>query len=78
MSNTSCTSFNGFVADLGVSGKDFIPPHYRVPFTAMYYHIDHDTPYAGTVDLEEEGYRVASKGISFCCSRWSVVIEKSW
>jgi hypothetical protein len=58
MSSTSSTTFPGFVADLGVSGKDFIPPHKRVQFAAVYYHVDPDTPYVGTVDLDEKGYRV--------------------
>jgi hypothetical protein len=63
MSNTSSTTFPGFVADLGVSGKDFIPPHKRVPFSAVYYHVDPDTPYVGTVELDEKGYKVPQKGL---------------
>eukprot|EP01113_Clastostelium_recurvatum_P013360 TRINITY_DN17043_c0_g1_i7.p1 TRINITY_DN17043_c0_g1~~TRINITY_DN17043_c0_g1_i7.p1 ORF type:complete len:713 (-),score=162.66 TRINITY_DN17043_c0_g1_i7:59-2197(-) len=63
MSTTASTSFEGFVADLGVSGKDLIPPHKRLPFQAVYYHVDPDTPYVGTVDLPEKGYRVPEKGL---------------
>eukprot|EP00026_Physarum_polycephalum_P004469 Phypoly_transcript_04490.p1 GENE.Phypoly_transcript_04490~~Phypoly_transcript_04490.p1 ORF type:complete len:645 (+),score=141.24 Phypoly_transcript_04490:154-2088(+) len=63
MSSTSSTTFPGFMADLGVSGKDFIPPHKRTPFSAIYYHVDPDTPYVGTVELGEKGYRVPQKGL---------------
>jgi len=63
MSNTASTTFPGFVADLGVSGKDYIPPHRKIPFPAIYYHIDHDTPYVGTVELDGKGYRVPQKGL---------------
>eukprot|EP01132_Coremiostelium_polycephalum_P003322 gene3322-4164_t len=63
MSNTPSTVLDGYLGDLGVSGKDYIPPHKKIPFSAVYYHIDHDTPYVANIDLGPKGYRVPSKGL---------------
>ncbi|KAF2078691.1 hypothetical protein CYY_000062 [Polysphondylium violaceum] len=63
MGNTPSTVFDGYLADLGVSGKDYIPPHKKISFSAMYYHIDHETPYVADIDLGKKGYRVPSKGL---------------
>ncbi|KYR03106.1 hypothetical protein DLAC_00599 [Tieghemostelium lacteum] len=64
MSNTPNTVFIGYHCDLGVSGKDYIPPHKKIPFSALYYHVDHDTPYVADIELGSKGsYRVPPKGL---------------
>jgi hypothetical protein len=63
MSNTPSTVYNGFLADLACSGgKNFLPGHLKIPFNAIFYHVEHDTPYVGTIDLEHR-YKVPPKGI---------------
>jgi len=63
MSNTPSTTFHGFIADLGVCGQNIVPPHAKIPFSAVYYHVDHETPYVGTITLDKKGYKVPPKGI---------------
>mmetsp|Transcript_11571 Transcript_11571/g.16080 ORF Transcript_11571/g.16080 Transcript_11571/m.16080 type:complete len:320 (+) Transcript_11571:42-1001(+) len=62
MSNTPSTVYHGFMADLGVSSKKMIPPHLKMPFSAIYYHIDYETPYVGTLELDKKGYQIPQKG----------------
>ena len=62
MSNTPSTVYHGFMADLGVSSKKMIPPHVKMPFSAIYYHIDYETPYVGTLELDKKGYQIPQKG----------------
>ncbi|EGG13948.1 hypothetical protein DFA_11709 [Cavenderia fasciculata] len=63
MSNTPSTVFDGYLANLGVSGKDYLPPHKKIPFSAIFYHVDHDIPYVATIDLGPKDFRVPQKGI---------------
>ena len=63
MSNTPSTLYTGFVADLAASGKNFIPPHIKISFNTIFYHVDHETPYVGTIELDKRGYKVPQKGI---------------
>ncbi|GAM17736.1 hypothetical protein SAMD00019534_009110 [Acytostelium subglobosum LB1] len=63
MSNTPSTVFDGYLGDLGVSGKDYLPPHKKIPYSAIYYHVDYDAPYAATIELGPKGYRVPQKGL---------------
>eukprot|EP01114_Cavostelium_apophysatum_P018554 TRINITY_DN5765_c0_g1_i2.p1 TRINITY_DN5765_c0_g1~~TRINITY_DN5765_c0_g1_i2.p1 ORF type:complete len:559 (-),score=137.69 TRINITY_DN5765_c0_g1_i2:154-1830(-) len=63
MSNTPASIYDGFIVDLGVSGKNYLPPHVKLPFTAIYYHIAQDTPYVGTIELDKKGYQVPEKGM---------------
>jgi len=62
MSNTPSTTYD-FQAELGVCGANYMPPHLKTSFSAIYYHVDHDTPYVGTIELEKKGFKVCSKGI---------------
>eukprot|EP01119_Soliformovum_irregulare_P022697 TRINITY_DN781_c0_g2_i2.p1 TRINITY_DN781_c0_g2~~TRINITY_DN781_c0_g2_i2.p1 ORF type:complete len:609 (+),score=187.79 TRINITY_DN781_c0_g2_i2:117-1943(+) len=64
MSHVSLTCIPNFVADLGVCGKSgIVPPHVKIPFEAQYYHLDHETPYAATIQLDKKGYKVPPKGL---------------
>jgi len=63
MCNTPSTVYTGFVADLGVNSKNHIPPHVKIEFPAIYYHVAFDTPYVGTIELEKKGYKVGQKGV---------------
>ncbi len=63
MSNTPSATYSGFVADLAASGSNFIGNHCKIPFSATYYHIEYDTPYVGTIELDKKGYKVPPKGI---------------
>jgi len=73
MCNASATIFTGFLADIGVSSKNFVPPHLKIPFDVLYYNLDDSygtVPYVGTVDFEEKKYRIPPVGIiqvSFVC-----------
>lgn len=57
MSNTPSTVYTGFLADLAcLGGKQ------RLPFNAIFYHVEHDTPYVGTIDLNKR-LKLPPKGI---------------
>lgn len=62
MSNTPSISYSGFSADLGACGYNFIPKHVQIPFSALYYVLDYETPYVGTIELPKKGYRISFKG----------------
>lgn len=63
MSHTPSTIFEGFQAELGACGKNFLAKHVRIPFNAIYYHIDYDVPYVGTIKIDRKGYKVPPKGM---------------
>eukprot|EP01102_Stenamoeba_stenopodia_P001741 TRINITY_DN11582_c0_g1_i1.p1 TRINITY_DN11582_c0_g1~~TRINITY_DN11582_c0_g1_i1.p1 ORF type:complete len:572 (-),score=93.90 TRINITY_DN11582_c0_g1_i1:91-1806(-) len=66
MCNASATIFTGFLADIGVSSNNFVPPHLKIPFDVLYYNLDDSygtVPYVGTVDLEEKKYRIPPFGV---------------
>lgn len=68
MSNTPATTYPGFMADLVVSGGGVsLPPHVKIPFSAVYYHLDIDTPYVGTIELDKKGYKIPQKGMIQVC-----------
>jgi len=66
MCDTPSTLFEGFSFDVAVSGRNYASKHIRKDFVAIYYHIQHDTPYVGTLDLQcknKLGMRVPLKGV---------------
>jgi len=67
LSKTSFTIFQDFMADIGVTGKEDgklkIYDHIKLPFEAIYYHIDRNTPYVGTAMFDKKGYRIPVKGV---------------
>jgi len=68
MSDTPTTMFQGFIADIGVMGKDFIAAdHLKVPFDTVYYHVLdhlHPTPYVATIELPpRQRFRIPPLGL---------------
>lgn len=51
------------ISDLAASGKNYLSPHVKIPFTAVYYHVDMDTPYVGTLEIDKKGFQVPQKGV---------------
>jgi hypothetical protein len=66
MSTTKSSIFSGFTAKVsGTSPRPNTPtPHLKIPFDAHYYHLEdyNKTPYAGTVFLPNERFRIAPAG----------------
>jgi hypothetical protein len=77
MSNTQCTTYEGFGADLASSGPNFIGSHVKIPFSAIYYHVEHDTPYVGTIELDKKGYKVPPKGMVQVPNRLNIQLTLS-
>ena len=64
MSTTKSSVFSGFSASISVSSSKGVSKHLKIPFDALYYHLEdsNHTPYVGAVVLPAERFKIPKIG----------------